>query len=76
MTKTIFKNENLKTIVLVEKVEMLILIISTLLVVTEKFSTKSSSKKVFIQNFFINFISLIIKSVARKFFQVDAEKLK
>ena len=47
MIKTIFKIENLKTTALVEEVEMSILIISPLLAVTEKLSTKSSLKKIF-----------------------------
>ena len=47
MTETIFKIENSKMIVLIEEVEMLILIISILLTVTEKLSTKSSLKKTF-----------------------------
>ena len=47
MTEAIFKIENLKTITFVEEVEMSILIISTLLTVTEEFSTKSSSEKAF-----------------------------
>ena len=45
VTETIFKIENLKTIVLVEEVEVLILIISTFFAVTEELLTKSSLKK-------------------------------
>ena len=47
MTKMIYKIENLKTTVLVKEVEVLILIILTLLAVTEKLSTKSLSEKTF-----------------------------
>ena len=47
ITETIFKIENLKTIILVEEIEVSISIISTLFAVTEKFLTKSSSKKAF-----------------------------
>ena len=74
MIKTIFKIENLETIAFVEKIEMLILRISTLFAVTEKFSTKLLLKKIFAWNFFINFIFLIIKLTARKVFRVDIKR--
>ena len=48
VTEAIFKIENLKTIILVEKIEMSISIISILFAVIEKLLTKSSLKKVFI----------------------------
>ena len=48
MTETIFEIKNLKTTVLVEEVEMLISIISTLFTVTEELLTKSSSKETFV----------------------------
>ena len=47
MIKAIFKIENSRTTALAEEVEVLILIISTLLAMTEKFSIKSSSKGAF-----------------------------
>ena len=47
MTKAIFEIENLKTTALAERIEVLILIISALLAVTEKFLTKSSLKETF-----------------------------
>ena len=47
VTEAIFEIENLKTTALVEGVEVSILIISTLLAITEKLSTKSSSEKAF-----------------------------
>ena len=73
-TEAIFKIENLKTTVLVEEIEVSISIISILLAMTEKFSIKSSSEEVFVWEFFINFISLIIKSAARRFFRVDVKR--
>ena len=48
ITETTFEIKNLKTTALIEKVEVSVLIISTLLAVTEKLSTKSLSKKAFI----------------------------
>ena len=48
ITKAIFKIETLKTTALVEKVEVLILIISILFTMTEEFLTKSLSKKTFV----------------------------
>ena len=45
--KAIFEIEDLKTTALVEKVEVLISIISVLFAVTEEFSTKFSSKEAF-----------------------------
>ena len=47
VTEAIFEIENLKTIALVEEIEMLILIVSILLAVTEELLTKSSSKEAF-----------------------------
>ena len=74
VTEAIFEIENLKTTVLVEKVKMLISVVSTLLAVIEEFSTKSSSKETFAWKSFINLIFLIIKSAARRFFRVDAKR--
>ena len=76
MTETIFKIANLKTIALVEKIEMLIFVVSILLVMTEKLLIKSSLKNAFVYEFFINLISLIIKFAARRSSRVDAERLE
>ena len=47
VAETSFEIKNLKTIVLVEEVEVSVLIISTLLAIIEKLSTQSSSEKIF-----------------------------
>ena len=74
VTETIFEIENLKTTAFVERIEMSVSIVSILLAVIEELLTKSLLKKAFIWKFFINFISLIIKSAARKFSRIDAER--
>ena len=76
VTEAIFEVKDLKTIAFIEEVEVSILIISTLLAVVEELLTISSSKKTFVWKFFINFISLIIKSAARRFSWIDAESSK
>ena len=63
----------LNTIIL-EKVEIFISIIIILLTLIDELFIKSSLKETFVWKFSINFKSFIIKSVARKSFEINIKK--